>query len=69
MDSDDGSAEVQAQHLQEELDAERRKRAAWQAENVRRKHNYIPFVFQMLRALAKRGKLQPLIDSARKPPS
>jgi ubiquitin carboxyl-terminal hydrolase L5 len=42
------------------------KFARWTAENVRRKHNYLPFVYQLLRKLAKDNKLQPLIQAAAK---
>lgn len=37
----------------------------WHAENVRRRHNYVPFVYNLLSVLASEGKLSPLIDKAR----
>jgi len=42
------------------------KLRAWQAENVRRKHNYIPLAFNLMKILATKGKLTGLVESAAK---
>jgi len=48
------------------LDEEEAKLRAWQVENVRRKHNYIPLAFNLLKILAARGKLTGLVDASAK---
>jgi len=54
-----------AEGVEDDLDAERRKQERWRDENIRRKHNYIPFLFNYLQRLAAKGKLEALIARAR----
>ncbi|KNC50158.1 uncharacterized protein AMSG_11962 [Thecamonas trahens ATCC 50062] len=46
------------------IQAEKAKYAAWQLDNIRRKHNYVPFIVAMLKHLARKGELIPLINGA-----
>jgi len=51
--------------LESLLAAEEGKRARWAAENVRRRHNYLPLIMELLRGLANRGDLLPLYNKAK----
>jgi len=46
--------------------SEQQKKAQWAKENVRRRTNFVPFVYQLLRRLAKTGKLKALREAGAK---
>jgi ubiquitin carboxyl-terminal hydrolase L5 len=48
------------------LQEEQQREARHAAENVRRRHNYVPLIVELLHSLGRAGKLSGIIDSATK---
>ncbi|KAK9790135.1 hypothetical protein WJX73_004712 [Symbiochloris irregularis] len=64
--SSDEASNLQAarMELEAKLAQEQEKHQLWRDENVRRRHNYMPFLFTYLNLLAKQGQLRPLMEQA-----
>lgn len=66
-ESADGNSYIhdEVKELRLKIDKENEKQRKYKQENLRRKHNYFPFIVEMLRILAKDGKLVPLVEEAK----
>ncbi|KAJ1660842.1 hypothetical protein IWQ61_000301 [Dispira simplex] len=51
--------------LRHKIDLEQNKIQRYKSENVLRRHNFIPLVYHLVRQLAKKGKLDELINGAK----
>lgn len=56
---------AEVSRLQTLIDEEIWKSKRYQIENIRRKHNYLPLIMELLKILAKDGKLVPLYQKAK----
>ncbi|XP_075161535.1 ubiquitin carboxy-terminal hydrolase L5 [Haematobia irritans] len=63
METDDRETEVAK--LRSLIDNEAEKRKRYRIENVRRKHNYLPFIVELLKMLGERGQLMPIYEKAK----
>lgn len=63
MDTDAMESEIA--HLKMLVEKEDSKTRQYQIENIRRKHNYLPLIVEILKILAKEGKLMPLYEKAK----
>lgn len=60
MDSEETTEEIS--RLQALIAAEEEKEKSYKAENARRRHNYIPFIVELMKILAREGKLVGLVQ-------
>lgn len=63
METDIQQAELSRLRLL--IEEEEIKNKQYQMENIRRKHNYLPLIVEILKILAKEGQLLPLYEKAK----
>lgn len=63
MDTDTKQSEITRLRMLIEDEAAKRKR--YKVENIRRKHNYLPLIVELLKILAQNGELMPLYEKAK----
>jgi len=66
MDNVDDLAAEEVFRLQTLIADEEQKAARFRAENIRRKHNYIPFIVELMKIMADEGKLVNLIKEEKR---
>ena len=60
-----GAIQTQIATLQGRIAEEDAKRARWALENKRRKHNWLPLCVELMKVLARQGKLEGAIEAAK----
>ncbi|XP_043277491.1 ubiquitin carboxyl-terminal hydrolase isozyme L5 [Venturia canescens] len=56
---------LEVARLESLIEEEINKSKRYKIENIRRKHNYLPLIMELLKVLAKEGKLVPLFQKAK----
>lgn len=50
---------------EQKIEAERQRQINWKTENERRRHNYVPVIFELLKQLAQKKMLGNLFNEAK----
>ncbi|XP_011195803.1 ubiquitin carboxyl-terminal hydrolase isozyme L5 [Zeugodacus cucurbitae] len=64
MDTDE-DRQTEIAKLRSKMEYEVDKRKRYKIENIRRKHNYLPFIVELLKMLGEQGQLMPIYEKAK----
>ncbi|XP_054736181.1 ubiquitin carboxyl-terminal hydrolase isozyme L5 [Anastrepha obliqua] len=64
METDD-DRQTEIAKLRSKIEYEVEKRKRYKIENIRRKHNYLPFIVELLKMLGEQGQLMPIYEKAK----
>lgn len=62
---DQEATQTEIVRLEELIAEEERKKQRYKVENIRRKHNYLPLIVEILKKLGENGQLLPLYEKAK----
>lgn len=65
MNQDEATKLAEESNIRNKISEEVDKMKRYKIENARRKHNYLPLIVEILKLLAKDGKLVPLYERAK----
>jgi len=65
-EGDEAKQKAEIADLEGKISQEKDKFQKWMEENVRRKHNFVPFIFNLLKELSQKGKLNEVVKEAQK---
>eukprot|EP00483_Globobulimina_turgida_P005971 UN05981 len=65
LSGDDPQSVMRVNELNELIKVEDVKREKWRRENIRRRHNYFPFILKLIGVLGKQNLLRDLTERAK----
>lgn len=64
MEVDGETNDFKISQIKEDMEVEKRKRAQWEKDNIRRRHNWMPFVVDIIKHMAQQKLLVPAVKKA-----